>query len=56
MFILRREQDLAKTCFSILKLGYKRGLIKMLKAERYHAVVTKNRIFNALRDVTDEGR
>ena len=47
---------MAKTCFSILKLGYKRGLIKMLKAERYYAAVTKSRIFNAIRDVTDEGR
>lgn len=56
MFLLRKEQELAKTCFSILKLGYKRGLIKMLKAEKYNAAVTKNRIFNALRDVTDEGR
>ena len=48
----QKSQYLLKYCYDILKLGFKKRMLKNIMAER----VFKGKIFRALRDVTDEGK
>ena len=43
-------------CLSILQLEYKKGLIKVIKADKLYATTLKSKIFDGFREVTEESR
>lgn len=52
IYQISKQQERLSNCFSILKLGYKRGMIKQLKAERHYNSVLKLKIFESIVEVT----
>ena len=49
---MRKEKELTMYYFSVLKLGFKKAMIKQLKAEKHHNLVLKSKIFDSIKIVT----